>query len=367
MSGINEATVTAALSQIIDPLNDQDLASAKAVKTVTVSGTTANVILELGYPAARGCEALQAAVEKQLLALDGIDKVELELTWQIRSHAIQQGLQSLPEVKNVLVVSSAKGGVGKSTTATNLAIALHQAGAKVGMLDADIYGPSQPQMLGTQGQRPKLAEESGESMIEPIIAHGIQSMSIGYLTDAESAMVWRGPMATQALDQISRDTKWRDLDYLVVDMPPGTGDIQLTLSQKVPVTGAVIVTTPQDIALMDAVRGYRMFEKVKIPVLGVIENMSYHICSHCGEQEALFGTGGGVAMAEKNNLNLLGQLPLELAIRENADNGTPSVVTDPGSQVAKAYREIALRTVAQLALRDKDYSGQFPDIKMGSS
>ncbi|MCG2633686.1 MAG: iron-sulfur cluster carrier protein ApbC [Gammaproteobacteria bacterium] len=367
MSSINEAAVSAALSEVIDPLNQVDLITAKTVKKISIEGGRVAVTLELGYPAERGCEPLRKAAVDKLLSLGSIDRAEVDLTWKVKSHSIQQGVPAITEVRNVLVVSSAKGGVGKSTTAVNLAIALHQAGARVGILDADIYGPSQPQMLGAQSQRPRLAEESGGSMIQPIIAHGVQSMSIGYLTDVEAPMIWRGPMATQALDQISRDTKWEDLDYLIVDMPPGTGDIQLTLSQKIPVSGAIIVTTPQDIALLDAVKGYRMFEKVKIPVLGVIENMSYHICSHCGEREALFGTGGGRAMAEKNNLNLLGELPLDIHIREQADCGTPTVVADPDGPVAAAYREIALRAVARLALRGKDYSSAFPDITVGST
>jgi len=364
MPAVTEENIRTALSQIVDPFSDKTLPAAKIVKEITIDGGQLSLTLELGYPVGRGCEALRETVLETLTAIGGIDQVDLQLTSNIKAHRIQQGVEAIPGVRNVIAISSAKGGVGKSTTAANVALALLQAGARVGILDADVYGPSQPQMLGAQGERPRFAEESEQSMIQPVMAHGLQSMSIGYLTDVEAPMIWRGPMATQALDQIIRDTKWDDLDYLIVDLPPGTGDIQLSLAQKIPVSGAVIVTTPQDIALQDAVRGYRMFEKVKIPVLGLIENMSYHLCSHCGAKEALFGSGGGETMATKHHLRLLGQLPLDIKIREQADNGTPTVAADPDSQATATYRQIALRTVAQLALRDKDYSSQFPDVKV---
>jgi ATP-binding protein involved in chromosome partitioning len=272
---------------------------------------------------------------------------------------VQGALTPIPSVRNIVAVASGKGGVGKSTVAVNLALALAAEGASVGILDADIYGPSQPLMLGLQGQRPQSSD--GKSL-EPMVAHGIQAMSIGFLIDLDQPMVWRGPMVTQALEQLLRDTRWRDLDYLVVDMPPGTGDIQLTLAQKVPVTGAVIVTTPQDIALLDARKGLKMFEKVNIPILGIVENMAVHICSQCGHEEHIFGAGGGQRMAAEYGVTLLGSLPLDLRIREQADSGNPTVVADPGSRAAEVYREIARKAAAKIAEKQQDYSAAFPKI-----
>lgn len=278
---------------------------------------------------------------------------------KIVSHAVQRGLKPLPGVKNIIAVASGKGGVGKSTTAVNLALALAQEGATVGMLDADIYGPSQPQMLGIAGQQPESSD--GKSM-EPLKAYGIQAMSIGFLIDTETPMVWRGPMVTQALEQMLNDTNWKDLDYLVVDMPPGTGDTQLTLAQKVPVTGAVVVTTPQDIALIDARKGLKMFEKVGVPILGIVENMSIHICSNCGHAEHIFGTGGGEAMCQDYDVEFLGSLPLELSIRELADSGKPTVVGAPDSKAADIYRSIARRVAVKVGETAKDMSSKFPSI-----
>jgi len=286
-----------------------------------------------------------------------VGKATVNVSWAIATHAVQKGVTPLKQVKNVIAVASGKGGVGKSTTAVNLALALAAEGAKVGILDADIYGPSQPRMLGAQ-QRPE--SKDGKSM-EPVMAHGLQSMSIGYLIDEESPMIWRGPMVTQALQQLLGETNWHDIDYLVVDLPPGTGDIQLTLAQKIPVSGAVIVTTPQDIALLDARKGLKMFEKVEVPVLGIVENMSIHICSQCGHAEHIFGSGGGESMARQYGVEFLGALPLDIHIREDADGGRPSVVANPDGAVAKIYRDIARRVAAALALRARDYSRKFPN------
>jgi ATP-binding protein involved in chromosome partitioning len=274
------------------------------------------------------------------------------------SHAVQRGVKLVPNIKNIIAVASAKGGVGKSTTAVNLALALAAEGASVGMLDADIYGPSQPMMLGIAG-RP---ESKDGKRIEPMEGHGVQAISIGFLIDADTAMVWRGPMVTQALEQLLKDTNWRELDYLVVDLPPGTGDIQLTLAQKVPVTGAVIVTTPQDIALLDARRGFKMFEKVGIPILGVVENMSFHICPSCGHESHIFGQGGAAKMSKDYGTELLGQLPLDEAIRSQADSGKPTVVSDPDGKVAEIYRRIARRCAVKIAESQRDMTSKFPNI-----
>jgi ATP-binding protein involved in chromosome partitioning len=290
--------------------------------------------------------------------LPGITQVDVAIAQQIAAHAAQPGVKLLPGVKNIIAVASGKGGVGKSTVAANLALALAAEGAAVGVLDADIYGPSQPTMLGVTG-RPESADGK---MMEPLLGHGLQVNSIGFLIDADSPVVWRGPMATSALDQLLRQTRWHDLDYLVVDMPPGTGDIQLTLAQRAPVTGAVIVTTPQDIALLDAKKGLRMFEKVNIPVLGVVENMSMHVCSQCGHTEAIFGSGGGVAMCEQYGVELLGQVPLDRHIREQADAGCPSVAAEPESTTAALYRDIARKVGYKVAQRARDMSSKFPPI-----
>jgi len=277
---------------------------------------------------------------------------------KIVSHAVQRGVKLVPGVKNIIAIASGKGGVGKSTTAVNLALALAAEGVSVGILDADIYGPSQPTMLGITG-RP---ESRDGKRLEPMEGHGIQAMSIGFLIDVETPMVWRGPMVTQALEQLLNETNWRDIDYLVVDLPPGTGDIQLTLAQRVPVTGAVIVTTPQDIALMDARKGLKMFEKVNIPILGVVENMSLHICSKCGHEEHVFGEGGGARMSKDYGIDLLGSLPLDISIREQADSGKPTVVADPDGRVAEIYRQIARRVAVKIAEKQQDHSAAFPKI-----
>jgi ATP-binding protein involved in chromosome partitioning len=313
----------------------------------------------LGYPAKSQFAAVRELLESALRAVPGVERVEIDVHSKIVSHAVQQGVKLLPGVKNIIAVASGKGGVGKSTTAANLALALVAEGARVGVLDADIYGPSQPQMLGIGDRRPESVD--GKSM-EPLEAHGLQAMSIGFLVDVETPMVWRGPMATQALNQLLKDTNWQDLDYLIIDMPPGTGDIQLTLSQSVPLTGAVIVTTPQDIALLDARKGLKMFEKVGVPIVGVVENMSIHICSKCGHEESIFGTGGGQKLCADYSIPFLGALPLDLQIRAEADSGTPTVIADPDGRIAGIYKEIARKVAVRVAEKAKDMTHKFPNI-----
>src|SRR5476649_1790001 len=344
--------VKAALSKVIDPNTTKDFVSGKSARNVKVDGADISLDIELGYPAKSQFEAIRASVEAPLQALAGAGKVSVNVYSKIISHSVQRGLKLMPTVKNIIAVASGKGGVGKSTTAVNLALALAAEGASVGVLDADIYGPSQPMMFGVKGQP---LTKDGKSM-EPMEGHGLQVSSIGFMIDPDEPMVWRGPMVTQALQQLLEQTNWRDLDYLIVDMPPGTGDIQLTLSQKVPVTGAVIVTTPQDIALLDARKGLKMFEKVGIPILGIVENMSVHVCSNCGHAEHIFGSGGGARMAAQYGVQLLGELPLDIRIREEADGGLPTVAAEPGSARARAYLQMARRAAARLATLNKDYS-----------
>ena len=324
-----------------------------------ISDDKAEIEISLGYPAQGQLPEIEAAVRAALEASGGPANVDLKIATKINSHSVQKNLKPLAGVKNIIAIASGKGGVGKSTTSVNLALALSEDGAKAGILDADIYGPSQQLMLGVTGERPN--SDDGESMY-PIEAHGLQVMSMGFLIDPDQPMVWRGPMVTSALNQLLQQTNWDDLDYLIVDMPPGTGDVQLTLSQQVPVSGAVIVTTPQDIALLDARRGLQMFRKVAVPVLGVIENMSTHVCSSCGHEEAIFGTGGGQSMADDFDIELLGQLPLDALIREQTDSGTPTVVSAPDSPQADAYRSAARRMAARLAAQGKDYSHRFAPI-----
>ena len=352
-------TVQTALKDVVDPNTGKDLVTGRAAKNIRVDGGDVAVDIELGYPAKSQVDGLRKAVIARLKQLPGVDNVSANVTVKIVAHAVQRGVKLLSGVKNIIAVSSGKGGVGKSTTAVNLALALAQEGATVGLLDADIYGPSQPQMLGLQGRQPESLD--GKSM-EPLEAYGIQSMSIGYLVDVETPMVWRGPMVTQALEQLLNDTNWRDVDYLVIDMPPGTGDTQLTLAQKVPVTGAVIVTTPQDIALMDARKGLKMFEKVGIPIIGIVENMSMHVCTNCGHVEHIFGEGGGQKMCADYGVDFLGALPLEMDIRLMADGGKPTVVGAPDSKAAEIYRAIARKVAVQIAEKAKDMSSKFPSI-----
>jgi len=358
MSSIEKTDVEKLLSTFIDPNNGADLVSAKAVRAIAIDGANVSVKLELGYPAKSYIGELKAGVEQRLKALDGVGSVTVDVSVKIIAHAVQQALKPLPNVKNIIAIASGKGGVGKSTTAVNLALALTAEGAQVGILDADIYGPSIPTMLGVSGVP---ASEDGKTMM-PKVSYGVQTNSIGYLVDADQPMIWRGPMVTNALQQLLKDTNWNNLDYLIIDLPPGTGDIQLTLAQQIPVSGAIIVTTPQDIALIDAQRGLGMFEKVNVPVLGIVENMSIHICSNCGHEEAIFGEGGGAAMAERNRVDFLGSLPLDITIRQFADCGRPTVAADPDGRPAQIYREIARKAAAKLALKAKDFSGKFPNI-----
>ncbi|MBI3897757.1 MAG: iron-sulfur cluster carrier protein ApbC [Gammaproteobacteria bacterium] len=358
MTQVVERDVETALKQVLDPYLDQDLVTAKVVKKITVAGDKVTVDLLLGYPAQGSKDALAATVRTQVAALPGVVDVAVNVDWRVDQHSVQRGVKPLPGIKNIIAVASGKGGVGKSTVSVNLALALVIEGAKVGILDADIYGPSQPRMLGVK-RKPE--SKDGKSL-EPIEAYGLKSMSIGYLIDDETPMIWRGPMVTQALEQLLKETNWGELDYLIIDLPPGTGDTQLTLAQKVPVSGAVIVTTPQDIALLDARKGLKMFEKVNVPVLGVVENMSTHICSKCGHEEHIFGEGGGQRMADENQVSLLGQLPLDIRIRAETDSGKPTVVAEPDSKIALLYRDIARRVGARLALQKKDFSNKFPNI-----
>ncbi len=358
-----KSAIEKSLASWIDPYMEQELVASKCVKKIETVGSHARIKIVLGYPAKGYVDALTKQLKDRLLTTPGLDSVDLEISSEIVSHAVQKNLKPIQNVKNIIAIASGKGGVGKSTTAVNIALALAVDGAKVGILDADIYGPSQPMMLGLSGNPDSL---DGKTM-EPKMAYGIQSISIGYLIDEDTPMIWRGPMVTNALQQLLNNTRWTDLDYMIVDLPPGTGDILLTLSQQIPVSGAVIITTPQDIALLDAQKGLKMFQKVEVPVLGIVENMSTHICSQCGHEEAIFGSGGGESMARKHGVTLLGSLPLDITIRKNADSGHPSVIADPDSRVAAIYRDIARRIAAKLALRKKDSRGLFPHIVVKSN
>ena len=359
----NEVAVTvelvqAALKTVVDPNTELDFVTAKAVKNLRVEGGDISLEINLAYPAKSQHEAIRKSVIEVLRNLPDIKNVSVTVNSQIASHAVQRGVKLLPGVKNIIAVASGKGGVGKSTTAVNLALALAAEGAQVGILDADIYGPSQPMMLGITGRPESLQENT----IEPMEGHGLQASSIGFLIAEDAPMVWRGPMVTSALEQLLRQTRWRDLDYLIVDMPPGTGDIQLTLAQKVPVTGAVIVTTPQDIALLDARKGLKMFEKVGVPIIGIIENMSTYICPNCGHEEHVFGAGGGEKMCKEYGTDFLGALPLNLSIREQADAGRPTVVADPDGAISAIYKQIARQVAIRVASLSKDMSNKFPNI-----
>jgi ATP-binding protein involved in chromosome partitioning len=360
---MNEQAIRDHLKAVTDPNTGRDFITDKSIKKIMIDGSDVVVEVVVGYPAKSQYEKLRVLVTDHLRRMPGIGKAMVSVSHKVISHAVQRGVKLKPGIKNIIAVASGKGGVGKSTTAVNLALALAAEGAQVGILDADIYGPSQPQMLGITG-RP---ESTDGKSLEPLEAYGVQAMSIGFLIDTDTPMVWRGPMVTQALEQLLGDTNWRDLDYLVIDMPPGTGDIQLTLSQKVPVTGAVIVTTPQEISLLDARKGLKMFEKVGIPIVGIVENMSTHICSNCGHAESIFGEGGGAQMSKDYNVPFLGGLPLEKRIREQADNGRPTVVAEPDSKVADIYKEIARKTAVFVAQKSEDHTAKFPTIKVVNS
>ena len=352
-----------ALTAVIDPNTGKDFVTTKALKNLQISGGDVAFDVELGYPAKSQFAAFRKSLIAAAKTVAGVDNVSVNMTIKVASHSVQRGVQLLPGVKNIVAVASGKGGVGKSTTAANLALALAAEGASVGILDADIYGPSQPMMMGIEG-RPESVD--GKNM-EPMENHGIQVMSIGFLIAPDEAMIWRGPMATQALEQLLRQTNWKDLDYLIVDMPPGTGDIQLTLSQRVPMTGAIIVTTPQDIALLDAKKGIKMFEKVGVPILGIVENMAVHVCSNCGHTEHIFGEDGGRKMAAEYKMDYLGALPLDMQIRLQADSGTPTVVADPDGDVAAVYKAVARQVAVSIAARSKDFSSKFPTITISKN
>ncbi len=355
---ISELQVQTALKEVVDPNTRKDFVTSKSLRNLKIEGGDISLDIVLGYPAKSQVDAIREAVESKLKGIPGVGKVNANVSFKIVSHGVQRGVKLIPGVKNIIAVASGKGGVGKSTTAVNLALALAAEGATVAMLDADIYGPSQPMMLGIHG-RPE--SRDGKSL-EPLEGHGLQAMSIGFLIDPDTPMVWRGPMVTQALEQLLNDTRWREVDYLVVDMPPGTGDVQLTLAQRVPVTGAVIVTTPQDIALIDARKGLKMFEKVGIPIIGVVENMSIHICSQCGHEERIFGEGGGERMCKDYGVEFLGALPLDIRIREETDSGKPTVVAAPDSRIAEIYRGIARRVAVKIGESAVDHSTKFPNI-----
>ncbi len=355
-----ESALLEALKTVVDPNTGKDFVGSRAIKNLRVEDGDVSLQLEMGYPARSQHAALRKALIAAARTVPGVANVSVEIVTQIRTHAVQRGVQLLPRVKNVIAVASGKGGVGKSTTTVNLALALAAEGASVGILDADIYGPSQPMMMGLSG-RPE--SEDGKS-IEPLENYGVQVMSIGFLIEPDQAMIWRGPMATQALDQLLHQTLWRELDYLLIDMPPGTGDIALTLSQRVPLTGAVIVTTPQDIALLDARKGLKMFEKVGVPILGIVENMAVYSCPNCGHTEHIFGADGGKKMAADFGVDYLGALPLTMAIREQADSGRPTVVADPDSEVAGLYKAVARQVAVKIALKAKDFSAKFPTISV---
>jgi ATP-binding protein involved in chromosome partitioning len=358
MAELTKEQVEEAIKGYIEPHLEADLVSTKSVKDIGIDGDKVTVAIELGFPAKGVHDEIVAAVRGAVEALDGASSCEVKIDTKVVAHSVQKSLKPIDNVKNIIAVASGKGGVGKSTTAVNLALALSAEGARVGILDADIYGPSQPRMLGISGK----PESKDGNTLEPMMSYNLQAMSIGFLIDEETPMIWRGPMVTQALEQLLNDTNWDELDYLVIDLPPGTGDTQLTLAQKVPVSGAIVVTTPQDIALLDARKGFKMFEKVEVPILGIVENMSIHICSKCGHEEHIFGEGGGERMADEYGVNFLGALPLETRIREETDSGKPTVVAEPEARPSMIYREIARKAAAKLSRQAKSYASKFPNI-----
>jgi len=360
---ITIAQVREVLRAVTDSADPNDPAAAQALaafvkdRDVQVVGDSVAVTLTLGYPGEYAADRITQTA-RQALTDAGAQQVEVTVNWAVGPHAVQRGLKPLSNVRNIIAVASGKGGVGKSTTAVNLALALAADGARVGMLDADIYGPSVPIMLGISG-RP--VSHDNKTM-EPLEGHGLQANSIGFLIDADAPAIWRGAMVTRAFEQMLRQTNWNDLDYLIIDMPPGTGDLALTLAQKVPVVGAVIVTTPQDLALQDARKGLRMFQKVDVPILGIVENMAVHICTQCGHAEHIFGDGGGRRMAQQYQTPWLGSLPLTMHIREQTDSGRPTMVSDPDSEAARHYREIARQLARAVAALPRDMAGKLPPV-----
>jgi ATP-binding protein involved in chromosome partitioning len=361
MTSDRESAVRGLVESFIEPHLNLSLAAAQAVQDLRLTEDTVHLRIRLGFPAAHYARDLASALQNHLRSVAGIERVEVDLTWAVESQAVQRNLRPIQGIKNIIAVASGKGGVGKSTTAANLALALAWDGAQVGLLDADIYGPSQPRMMGLSGERPTSPDQK---TVNAPVGYGVKVMSIGFMIDEEQPMVWRGPMVTQALVQLLETTRWGELDYLIVDMPPGTGDTQLTLSQRVPVSGAVIVTTPQDIALLDARKGLKMFQKVEVPVLGIVENMSTHVCSNCGHEEHIFGAGGGRRMAQQYGVDLLAELPLDLRIREQADAGKPTVAAEPESSLGRAYVEMARRIAGRLAAAGLAGPGAFPTISV---
>ena len=350
------------LLQLDHPELNRKFISKKNIKLINIEDNKIILSIELNFPFKSQTSLYENIIQDGIKKITNLD-VTIEWSLKVLTRQVQKGINSIKGIKNVIAIASGKGGVGKSSTAANLALALSYEGANVGILDADIYGPSQPKMLGI-AQKPN--SKDGKSM-EPLIAHGIQAMSIGFLVDQETPMVWRGPMVTSTLEQLLKETNWDDLDYLIIDLPPGTGDIQLTLAQKIPVTGAIIVTTPQDIALLDARRGLKMFEKVNIPILGIVENMSTHICSNCGHEEHIFGKDGGVKMCVDYNTELLGSLPLDINIRKDLDAGKPSIISNPNSQISEIYKSIARKSALKVAKLAEDHSSKFPDIVIQQS
>ena len=341
-----ESRILPLLATVDDPVTGKGLLASEAITQLSCKDGHLSFELNLPYPCNDSTSEWVNRLGEQLLAIDSVEAVDIDTLWRAPTPALIDGKKPIEGVKNVIAVASGKGGVGKSTTTVNLALAMAALGAKVGILDADIYGPSQPQMLGVADKRPEIRDQK---VMLPIIGHGIQSMSMGFLLSEKTPAVWRGPMATGALNQLIFQTAWDDVDYLFVDMPPGTGDIQLSLSQQVPVTGAVVVTTPQDIALLDAQKAIEMFTKVNVPILGVVENMAVHHCSQCGHEEHIFGEGGGERIAQDYGAPLLGALPLALDIRKDADGGKPTVVNDPDGAIARNYKLIATNTAIELA------------------
>ena len=358
MGELTQAVIEEAIKSYVEPHMEKDLVSTKSIGGINIDGGKVTVDVVMGFPVNTVKDDIANAVKSAVEGVEGVNSCDVNVSMKVVAHSVQKSLKPIDNVKNIIAVASGKGGVGKSTTAVNLALALSHEGAKVGILDADIYGPSQPRMLGISGQ----PDSKDGNSLEPMSSYNLQAMSIGFLIDEETPMIWRGPMVTQALEQLLNDTNWSDLDYLIIDLPPGTGDTQLTLAQKVPVSGAIVVTTPQDIALLDARKGFKMFEKVEVPVLGIVENMSIHICSNCGHEEHIFGEGGGARMAEQYGVDFLGALPLELRIREETDSGKPTVVADPEARPSQIYCEIARKAAAKLALQGKSYAAKFPNI-----
>jgi len=355
---LTPADIHSELSKVSIPELGKDLISAKMLRNLKIDGGDVSFELVYGFPAKSQFDSLRKQAVAAVRARPGVENVSVTVSQEIVAHAVQRGVKPITGVKNIIAIASGKGGVGKSTTTVNLALALAAEGAKVGVLDADIYGPSIPTMLGIRG-RPETKD--GKSM-EPLSGHGLVANSIGFLIEPGQAMVWRGPMVSQALDQLLRETNWAGLDYLLMDLPPGTGDVHLSLAQTVPITGAVIVTTPQEIATLDARKGLAMFQKVSVPVLGIIENMSLHICSNCGHQEHIFGQGGGQLMSQEYGVPLLGSLPLNISIRERADAGQPTVVDDPDGAIAGLYKGLARSVAVAVSRIAKDSSSKFPSI-----